>query len=303
MNTQNRLCSFSVAICLAACLLVRLALPAPSLAQRDEYRIGATDVINLKVYAGGEQQLDMDLTVSVQGFISAPMVGQIRAMGYTVTQLEESIRVPLERDYFVDPQVHIVITEYHSLHYYISGAVRNPGGYESTSRLTLMELIAKAGGALPERGSVAYVLRSAATEVESSTDMSTLVNTRDPDKIDLRRLLDQGDLNSDVILEAGDVVYIPLQKSLSLASSKIYVDGQVKSPGVYDYQPGLTALNACVMAGGFSKFAAPNRASIIRVQNGRQRVLKINLVAVREGKLIDPELEPGDRIHVPETWF
>ena len=247
--------------------------------------------------------MSMDLTVSDQGYISVPMVGQIMAMNRTIPQLEESIRVPLERDYYVDPQVHIVVSEYHSIHYYISGAVRSPGSYESTSRLSLMELIAKAGGALPERGSVAYVLRSAATEVESSTDMSTLVKSRDPDKVDLRRLLDQGDLSNDVVLKPGDVVYIPLQKSLNLASSKIYVDGQVESPGVYDYQPGLTALNACVMAGGFSKFAAPHRASIIRVAGGEQTVIKVNLIAVREGKLIDPELEPGDRIHIPETWF
>ncbi|SHK67060.1 polysaccharide export outer membrane protein [Desulfatibacillum alkenivorans DSM 16219] len=303
MNKQCKLSSMTVAICLAVCVLLRLALPAACFAQRDEYRIGATDVLSLKVYAGGEQQIDMELTVSVQGTISVPMVGQVMALDRTVPQLEESIRIPLEKDYFVDPQVHIVITEYHSIHYYISGAVKNPGSYESTSRLSLMELIAKAGGALPERGNVAYLLRSAATEVEASTDMNTLVSAKDPDKIDLRRLLDQGDLNNDVVLEAGDVVYIPFQKSLSLASSKIYVDGQVASPGVYDYQPGLTALNACVMAGGFDKFAAPHRASIIRVENGEQRVIKINLVAVREGKLIDPELEPGDRIHVPETWF
>ncbi|MBI9074479.1 MAG: SLBB domain-containing protein [Desulfatibacillum sp.] len=293
----------SVAICLSVCVFLCLAYPDLAPGQRDEYRLGATDVISLKVYAGGEQQLSVDLTVSVQGVVSVPMVGQVTAMGLTIPQLEKSIRIPLERDYYVDPQVHIVVTEYHSIHYYISGAVRNPGSYESTSRLSLMELIAKAGGALPERGNVAYVLRSAATEVEASTDISTLVKTRDPDKVDLRQLLDRGNLANDVPLEPGDLVYIPLEKALNLAASKIYVDGQVESPGVYDYQPGLTALNACVMAGGFSKFAAPHRAAIIRVNNGEQRVIKVNLVAVREGKLIDPELEPGDRINVPETWF
>lgn len=31
--------------------------------------------------------------------------------------------------------------------------------------------------------------------------------------------------------------------------SYISVEGEVKRPGVYDYQKGLTALNACILAG------------------------------------------------------
>jgi polysaccharide export outer membrane protein len=77
----------------------------------------------------------------------------------------------------------------------------------------------------------------------------------------------------------------------------------VKKPGIYDYQPGLTALNACIMAGGFGKFAAPNRTKIIRNQGGKQEIIKINLNDVKKGKIPDIELKPGDRIHVPETWL
>ena len=104
-------------------------------------------------------------------------------------------------------------------------------------------------------------------------------------------------------VKAGDVVYIPLQKALDLGESKIYVGGEVKSPGAYDYQPGLTALNACIMAGGFDKYAAPNRTRIIRKDGDRQETIKINLNDVKEGKIPDIELRPGDRIHVPETYL
>ncbi|MBW1849543.1 MAG: polysaccharide export protein [Deltaproteobacteria bacterium] len=45
------------------------------------------------------------------------------------------------------------------------------------------------------------------------------------------------------------------------SKSKIYVDGEVKKPNAYEFQPGITALNACIMAGGFTTFAAPNRTS------------------------------------------
>jgi polysaccharide export outer membrane protein len=110
-------------------------------------------------------------------------------------------------------------------------------------------------------------------------------------------------MSLNLILQSGDVVYIPLEKALDLAESKIYVEGEVRRPGVYDYQLGLTALNAIIMAGGFGKFAAPNRTRIIRKQGDKQETIKINLNDVKKGKIPDIELKPGDRIHVPETWL
>ncbi|MEA2014286.1 MAG: SLBB domain-containing protein, partial [Thermodesulfobacteriota bacterium] len=83
----------------------------------------------------------------------------------------------------------------------------------------------------------------------------------------------------------------------------VSVEGEVKRPGVYDYQRGLTALNVCIMAGGFDKFAAPNRARIIRKENGKQIIIKINLNDVKEGKIPDVELKPGDLVHIPESWL
>jgi len=57
------------------------------------------------------------------------------------------------------------------------------------------------------------------------------------------------------------------------------------------------------MAGGFDKYAAPNRTIIIRQEDDKQIVIKVKLDDVKEGKIRDVELQPGDRIHVPETWL
>ena len=66
---------------------------------------------------------------------------------------------------------------------------------------------------------------------------------------------------------------------------------------------GMTALNACIMAGGFDTFAAPNRAKVIRKSGDKAEVIKINLKNVKAGKTPDVRLQPGDRIHIPETWL
>lgn len=84
---------------------------------------------------------------------------------------------------------------------------------------------------------------------------------------------------------------------------KIYVIGEIKTPGAYAIQEGLTALNACILAGGFTQFAAPNRAKVTRIENGIQKIITINLLKVQEGKENDLVLQTGDRIDVPQRWF
>jgi polysaccharide export outer membrane protein len=279
--------------------------PSPCDAQAKAYRIGPNDVLNLIIYAGGEKQYDANLTVSSQGTINAPFIGNMKAEGLTPTELEKKITIPLAKDYFINPKVNIHITEYHSIHYYISGAVNAPGLYETQSQISLLELIAKAGGVLPERGNLAYIMRDSAFKDTGGANEEDLLSqtATEPIKVDLERLLDKGDMSANLTLKTGDVVYIPLMKSLDLGLSKIYVEGEVKKPGIYDYMPGMTAMNACILAGGFDTFAAPNRTRIIRKKGDKIEVIKINLNDVKDGDIPDLELKPGDRIHVPESWL
>jgi polysaccharide export outer membrane protein len=171
------------------------------------------------------------------------------------------------------------------------------------SQPTLLELIAKAGGLTANRGNVAYILRPSGRTSAAKSKGAGSNSATSPQKVDLKKLLDQGDMSQNIVLQSGDVVYVPLRTSLNLAESKIYVEGEVQDPGAYDYQEGMTALSACIMAGGFSKFAAPNRARIIRQVGDEQKVIKIDLDDVKVGKIQDIKILPGDRIHIPETWL
>lgn len=276
------------------------------------YRLGPQDVILITVLAGGETQVSTELVVTGSGDINVPLAGSLRASGLTQEELERAIRIPLERDYFVEPQVQVQIKAYHSLQYFVSGAVKSPGMYELNFHPTIMDLLAKAGGVAEGRGNIAYVLRGAKGTgtgdlLASTTDAEALENAiikREPIRVDLLKLLDQGDMTENIMLESGDTVYIPLNKALNQTYTKVYVEGEVKSPGVFDYQPGLTAFSACIMAGGFAKYAAPNRARVIRnTDDGEQKIFKINLEKVQRGDASDFSLEPGDRIFIPESWL
>ncbi len=89
------------------------------------------------------------------------------------------------------------------------------------------------------------------------------------------------------------------------SDKEVFVLGEVKRPkaipilGKY-----ITALEAVTKAGGFTEFAAPNRTTIIRVEDGVEKIITVNLNKVKKGeKSLDVILEQGDIVFVPETYF
>jgi polysaccharide biosynthesis/export protein len=288
-RSTNQYLSLTITLVLA---LVALASAAVS-EDRTGYRLGPRDIISTSIYAGGEQQVAVDLTITEEGQVNYPFLGPIKAGGLAVNELEEWIAAALAKDYFVAPQVHIQVKEYHSLHFSISGAVKKPGNYKMQTATTIMDLIAKAEGVTLEKGNIAYILR----------DSGGGASGNEPLRVNLQKLLDQGDVSHNVLLQPGDSVYIPLASGLDQGETKVYVSGYVAKPDVYEYQPGLSALSVCIMAGGFTRFAAPNRTTVVRTEGGEQQVIKIDLQRVIQGKAEDLPLKPGDRIHVPESWL
>jgi polysaccharide biosynthesis/export protein len=282
-------------------LLFSIGLPSNTGAQ--DYVIGVSDVIELSIYAGGEKQHGVNLEVSEKGTISVPFLGVIKAEGLTVEQLEIRIKEPLAKDYYVDPRVVIQIKEYHSKEFKIFGAVRSPGIFTVDSDISLLDLIAKAGGLSSDNVEFAYVISGSKNLTIEDMDELAQTGSSDPIKIDLTHFLESGSLENNIALNSGDYVYIPVTKNARSASGKIFIEGEVKNPGAIDFKPGLTALNACIIAGGFSKFAAPNRTRIIRQTGAEIAIIKIKLKNVKNGKIPDVELQPGDRIHVPQSWF
>ncbi len=267
----------------------------------DSYHLGPRDILVVSIYAGGVEQESIEVTLSEQGVINVPFIGSIRAQGLTVSQLEAAVQAPLKKDYFVSPQVNIQVKEYRSLRFFISGAVKMPGKYEMSSNTNFLELLARSGGILAESGSIAYVLREGRSSSGIPEDIKAAVQTRETLKIDLARLLSEGDMTHNISLLPGDIVYVPPAKKLNQAGSKIYVEGEVKTPGVYDFQPGMTALAACLLAGGFGEWAVLSKSKIFRTINGKQEVIRVDLKQITIGKIADVSIRPGDRIHIPET--
>ncbi len=83
-------------------------------------------------------------------------------------------------------------------------------------------------------------------------------------------------------------------------SFKVYVSGQVKTPGVYRLRSETTILQVIPMAGGFTDWAKEKKILVIRKENGKEMRMTVNYKNAMKG---DPKsnviLKSGDTIIVP----
>lgn len=290
-------------IFVAVLLFLCPALSGTARSQEDTYHISVGDELSLTIFAGGAVEHSVQLQVNEKGEVNVPFLGALNAEGLTLAELQRRIYEPLAADYYVNPELNLYITDYHNYKYYITGAVNSPGLYETHTAQTLLRLLAQAGGSTGNRSNTAYILRDSTEQIQKGEKVEELLSKQEPIKVDLQKLVSQGDLSQNVILQPGDVVYIPSESEGNISESRIFVQGEVKRPGEYAYKEGMTALNACIIAGGFAKFAAPNRTKVVRKEGDRQKIYKIDLKDVIDGDIPDMELKPGDIISVPESWF
>jgi len=92
----------------------------------------------------------------------------------------------------------------------------------------------------------------------------------------------------------GDYLINPRVSVSVLEYRSFYISGEVKTPGGYPFQPGLTLRRAVALAGGFTERASENKITIVRDANPEQGKEKANLDAV---------IKPGDTITVAEGFF
>lgn len=116
--------------------------PAPAALQNSDYRLGPDDKVHITVY--GEDRLTGDYTVTSEGVVSFPLIGNVSAAGRSLGDVQEEIRRRLAAGYLKDPRVAIEVGNFRS--FYVLGEVNKPGEYPYRTNLTLDQAVATAGG-------------------------------------------------------------------------------------------------------------------------------------------------------------
>lgn len=83
---------------------------------------------------------------------------------------------------------------------------------------------------------------------------------------------------------------------LDYASHSVTVEGAVAQPGIYQFQPNTTLVGAIALAHGPSRVARLGQVAIFRQEAGQRKVAVFDLREVRAGRMVDPEIRPGDRV-------
>ena len=269
-------------------------------AEGKAYRIGVNDELHISVW--DEPDLDKQVTVLNDGTILFPLIGRIQVKGLTVLKLTMNITGLLDKDYVVDPQVTVKITEYNSQNIYILGHVSKPGLYSLKGETNVLKAIAMAGGVAPQAGEKLQLLKLSGKDIHQGKKVENLLKKNKFKEVSLNALLKLGDLSQNLPVEADDVIFIPAADEV--ADLSVYVTGEIRKPGSYAFKEGITALMLCITAGGFTAVSAPNRAEIIRTtKEGNQQVINIDLEDISDGKIKDIVLFPGDRIIIPERYI
>jgi polysaccharide export outer membrane protein len=101
------------------------------------------------------------------------------------------------------------------------------------------------------------------------------------------------------------VVSVMVDSAVGLYSEQIRVIGEAAKPQAVPYRNGMTALDAMIVVGGLTQFAAGDRATLVRTANGRQTSYRLHLgELLQDGKMsANVPLEPGDVIIIPQTYF
>lgn len=228
-----------------------------------EYRLGPGDRFAFQV-RGREDISILTVVVAPDGNVALPRIGILNIQGLSLTEATRQVQESLER-YYEHPDVTLVMQEYNNNRVYVLGRVAKPGAVHFQGAGTVLEALALAGG-LPVDTQKTFLSRCM---IVRGNEMVLW--------IDLRDLLENGNMALNARMQNGDILFIP-QSDDAVA----YMMGQVRAPGILLLRSRMTVLDALMHAGGVTENADLRHVYLVRSQEDRGVVMDIDLAAFTE---------------------
>jgi len=86
-------------------------------------------------------------------------------------------------------------------------------------------------------------------------------------------------------------------------SKRIFVFGQVKKPGTFEFESNMNIIQAITLAGGFDKLADQNGAYVNRIIEGQEKRIEVSVKDIGRGQATNFLLQAGDIVYIPESLF
>ena len=161
----------------------------------DEYRIGVGDSLAINVWRNDD--LSVQVPVRPDGKISAPLAGEVDVGDKTPTEVSATITAQLAK-YIRDPYVTVIVTNIGSDQYRsrvrVTGAVGRPLSAPYRQGMTVLDLVLEAGGL---------------SEFANASKATLYRQNVEPIKLDLKGILNRGDMTTNYSVMPGDVITVP----------------------------------------------------------------------------------------------
>ena len=276
-------------------------------ARPSETPIGVGDVLHIDVFDVPE--LTREVRVGDTGDVSLPLIpGRIHAAGLTTFEFEAKLENLLVENGLVShPQVSVFVKEQNSQPVSIVGAVSHPMVMQIVRPITLLEILADAGGITDDAGSYVFVTHGGLNvnpmqppnPAPKGGGQEASPADRAIEKIRLRDLLISGDPTFNIEVFGGDVVTVP-------KTGIVYVIGAVQAPGGYALESRgdhITVLKALSMAHGLTNTAKSNSALLMRQDpmSGAKQQIDVPVKKMLARKVDDVPMQAGDILYVPDS--
>jgi len=192
----------ALTICLVALpVAVRaqdLRPPRLSTVTQDRYRLQPGDVLEVQYRYSPE--FNQTVTVQPDGYITLEIGGDLKVAGFTIEETRQAILRQASKR-LQDPVATIVLKEFQKPYFVVAGEVATPGKIEMRERVTAIQAIMLAGGMKETaKSSQVVVFR----KINSDIAEVKVLN--------LKSIHRTSDLENDLTLQAGDMVFVPRDK-------------------------------------------------------------------------------------------
>jgi protein involved in polysaccharide export with SLBB domain len=257
-----------------------------------EYKIDAGDTLEITLWEGTTPKRE-EILVREDGKISFGFVEDLTVKGMTFSDLDRLLTTDFKK-YMKNPRIDVVVKEHNSKFGHLMGAINfhgpgsGPGKYRLINKATALEMITQYGGM---------------TKDADMGDIRIRRKNGQSISLDLFEAINKGDLSQDLVLDDGDLVFVP---TLEEGGNRVYVFGEVENPGAYTFAGSdMRLFDAISKAGGATVFASTDAARVVRGDPASPEIITANLKSlIEEGNLSqNVVLASGDMVYVPRSGW
>ncbi|MCX5847789.1 MAG: SLBB domain-containing protein [Deltaproteobacteria bacterium] len=237
-----------------------------------KYIIGPGDEV--KILLWGRVNAQYNLTVDRDGKVTIPQIGPIFVAGMTFEDMSKKVITQTEQ--MVGANIDITLGSLKTIPIFILGDVRRPGAYTIGSFATMTDALLLAGGP-SDIGSM--------RKIQLRRKNNTITT------LDLYDLFMKGDKSKDTVLQADDIVFVPVTGPLA------GIAGNVRRPAIYELKDRFDLQHLFDLAGGILPTAYTQQIQVSRIQKNERQIV-IDIDDKHLSKSMDFKIQDADLVNV-----